>query len=105
MRSDVIARRFARLTTLVETITAERADDRVGSVVDVLIESVDDDVAEGRGAHQAPEVDGAVTVRGAGLSVGDLVACRVTSAEGVDLHAVPVAASASVAPGQLLAAQ
>ena len=104
VRSDVMARRYARLTSLVETITAERADDRVGSVVDVLIESVGGDVAEGRGAHQAPEVDGAVTVRGAGLSVGDFVACRVTSAEGVDLHAVPVA-SASVGPGQLLAAQ
>ncbi len=92
VRKDVIARRLARLTTLVESLTAQRADERVGAVVDVLIETIDGDVAEGRGAHQAPEVDGSVTVQGAGLSVGDLVPCRVVGTEGVDLLAEPVSA-------------
>jgi hypothetical protein len=77
-----------------------RALDRVGSVVDVLIESVDGAVAEGRAAHQAPEVDGSVTVRGGTPSVGDLVSALVTGAIGADLEADFVA---TVSPARALA--
>ena len=87
VRRDVIARRMARLSSLVETLTAERAEARVGGLVDVLVESVDDEVAEGRAAHQAPEVDGSVALVGAPVAVGDLVRARVTAAVGVDLVA------------------
>ena len=91
VRRDVIARRLARLSSLVETITAERAEQRVGQLVDVLVESSEDGVAEGRAEHQAPEVDGSVTLPAAGLSVGDVVRCLVVRADGVDLVAEPVA--------------
>ena len=92
VRRDVIARRMARLSTLVETITAERAEERVGEVVDVLIEAVEDGVAEGRAAHQAPEVDGSVTLTGSAPAVGEMVRARVVSTAGVDLVAEPLAA-------------
>jgi hypothetical protein len=53
--------------------------------VDVLVESVDGGVVEGRAAHQGPE-DGSVTVRGAvGAMPGDVVRATVTGSEGVDL--------------------
>ncbi|HVF20688.1 MAG TPA: 30S ribosomal protein S12 methylthiotransferase RimO [Mycobacteriales bacterium] len=90
VRRDVITRRVERLSSLVEAITAERAELRIGETVDVLVESIDDGVAEGRAEHQAPEVDGSVTLPAGGLAVGDLVRCRVTGSEGVDLVAVPV---------------
>jgi ribosomal protein S12 methylthiotransferase RimO len=83
-----IARRVERITSLAEELTAQRAEDRVGEVVEVLVESVTDGVAEGRGEHQAPEVDGSVELRhGAGAAVGDIVAATVVSAVGVDLVA------------------
>ena len=88
VRSDVAARRYERLTTLAETLTAQRAEERVGTVVDVLVEEVGDGEAEGRAHHQAPEVDGSVTLRGSGLAVGDVVRARVVAADGVDLVAV-----------------
>jgi tRNA A37 methylthiotransferase MiaB len=93
----LIERRVARVTDLVEQLTAQRAEERVGSVVEVLVEQVSgSSVAgeagrvEGRAAHQAPEVDGSCTVRlqnGQTAGVGDLVRARVVGAFGVDLEA------------------
>jgi ribosomal protein S12 methylthiotransferase len=88
VRRDVIDRRVARITALVEEVTAQRAEDRIGTTVDVLVESVDGERAEGRAEHQAPEVDGAVSLRGAaGVKVGDTVRATVVGTEGVDLLA------------------
>jgi ribosomal protein S12 methylthiotransferase RimO len=86
-----IARRVAEVSALAEELTAQRAEERIGSTVEVLVEDDDADRGgyEGRAAHQAPEVDGAVLVRGTGLAVGDLVRARVVASEGVDLIAVP----------------
>ncbi|MDP9239482.1 MAG: 30S ribosomal protein S12 methylthiotransferase RimO [Actinomycetota bacterium] len=93
-RVDTIGRRVDRLTRLVEDLTAQRAEDRVGSSVEVLVETVEDDTAEGRAAHQAPEVDGTTTVRTPRSQgrpcVGDLVRATVTAAAGVDLTATLV---------------
>ncbi|MGI5322215.1 30S ribosomal protein S12 methylthiotransferase RimO [Actinomadura nitritigenes] len=84
---DEIARRVEELTELAEELTAQRAEDRVGSEIHVLLEDKVDDGFEGRAAHQAPEVDGTVLVRGEGLALGEIVAARVSGSEGVDLVA------------------
>jgi ribosomal protein S12 methylthiotransferase len=86
---DEIARRVEEFADLAEELMAQRADDRVGQSVDVLIEEeLEDGRYEGRGAHQGPEVDGMVTVSSAApLAVGDLVRAVVTGSEGVDLTA------------------
>ncbi|WP_309116644.1 30S ribosomal protein S12 methylthiotransferase RimO [Saccharothrix sp.] len=86
--ADTIAERVARISNLVEELTAQRAEDRVGEEVVVLVETEEDDENDcvGRAAHQAPEVDGECVITNAdGLRVGDLVRCRVDAAEGVDL--------------------
>jgi ribosomal protein S12 methylthiotransferase len=61
----------------------------VGQNVDVLIEEADgENRYEGRAAHQAPEVDGSVTLLSdRPLSPGDLVTARVTESVGADLVA------------------
>jgi ribosomal protein S12 methylthiotransferase len=99
VRRDVVDRRVHRITALVEELTAQRAEERIGTRIDVLVESVDDSDAEGRGvvegraAHQAPEVDGSVKVHDVdGATVGDVVAATVVATEGVDLVAVSVPA-------------
>ncbi|WP_019634006.1 30S ribosomal protein S12 methylthiotransferase RimO [Actinomadura atramentaria] len=85
---DEVARRVEELTALADELTAQRAEDRIGTALRVLVEEKAGDGAfEGRGEHQAPEVDGTVLVRGAGLAVGDLVAVTVTGSDGVDLVA------------------
>ncbi|WP_377269115.1 30S ribosomal protein S12 methylthiotransferase RimO [Peterkaempfera sp. SMS 1(5)a] len=93
---DAVAERLARLTRLAEEMTAQRAEERIGSEVEVLVESVEDGVVEGRAAHQAPETDGLTTLLGAvDAKPGEFVRARVVAAEGVDLVAEPVAAATS----------
>jgi ribosomal protein S12 methylthiotransferase len=85
-----IALRVERITALAEELTAQRAEDRIGEAVDVLVESAGAGRVEGRGEHQAPEVDGSVTVAGADdAAVGDIVIATVTACDGVDLIADP----------------
>ncbi len=84
---DEVADRLASVCDLAEELTAQRAEDRIGSLISVLVESVLPGGFEGRAEHQAPEVDGTVTVRGTGPAVGDLVTVRVADSEGVDLIA------------------
>ncbi|MEV6284644.1 radical SAM protein [Kribbella sp. NPDC051770] len=86
---DTIAARLDRVTRLAEDLTSARAEARVGETVEVLVESLDGDTAEGRAAHQGPEVDGSTTLTGLpdGLALGDLVVATVVASEGVDLVA------------------
>ena len=88
--SAEIARRVEEFADLAEELMAQRAADRIGETVDVLIEESGDGdgLYEGRGTHQAPEVDGVTTVRSAvPLTIGEIVRARVTGSEGVDLTA------------------
>jgi ribosomal protein S12 methylthiotransferase len=97
IQPSTVKRRYDRITALAEELCAQRAEDRLGALVEVLVDTVDEDEIEGRAEHQAPEVDGSTTlVTGeqavdlAALRPGDLVRARVTATEGVDLVAVPV---------------
>ncbi len=87
-----VRRRYERISALAEELCSQRAQERLGSTVEVLVETVDGDGVEGRAAHQAPEVDGSTTLVGdvTGLRPGDLVRAVVTATEGVDLVAEPV---------------
>ena len=90
--AEEIADRVEHITALVDELTAQRAEDRVGERISVLVEELAADGAEGRAAHQGPEVDGSVLLEGFArdaLRVGDLVAARVSATDGVDLIGVP----------------
>ncbi|HUZ23020.1 MAG TPA: 30S ribosomal protein S12 methylthiotransferase RimO [Streptosporangiaceae bacterium] len=96
---DEIASRVEDLADLADELMTQRAAERLGEAVDVLI---DEDLGGGRylgrAAHQAPEVDGTTELRITGpggtgpggtgpVAVGDLVRVRVTGSDGVDLVA------------------
>ena len=85
---ELVAERVDRLNRLAEELMAQRAEERIGSQVTVLVESVLEDGAyEGRAEHQAPEVDGSTILYGEDLAVGDLVRATVIQAAGADLVA------------------
>ncbi len=93
---QVIAERVERVSALVEELTAQRALERVGERVTVLVEEHDDDeagVVLGRADHQGPDVDGVCHVRvpaGDVLPpVGAYLEGVVVGAEGVDLLVEP----------------
>lgn len=97
-----VRRRYGRLLALTEELCAQRAAERVGTAVDVLVEVVEGGVVEGRAAHQAPEVDGSTTLAltpgTARPSAGDLVRATVTASIGVDLVAVPAGSLGETGP-------
>ena len=86
---DVIAYRVQQLTALVEELSAQRAEDRIGEVVTVLLEELDEDgQLLGRTEFQGPDVDGMTIVTGArDVQLGDLIEARIVAAEGIDLVA------------------
>ena len=92
-----INERVAQVSALVEELTAQRAEDRVGTLVEVLVGSIDedDDRLGGRAGQQGPDVDGVTYLEDEDggvpdLTVGSFVTARVVATEGVDLVAVPV---------------
>ncbi|MEU9984989.1 30S ribosomal protein S12 methylthiotransferase RimO [Streptomyces sp. NPDC050856] len=92
LAQDVVDERLAHLSRLAEELTAQRAEERLGETMEVLVESVDEspdgDGAVGRAAHQAPETDGQVVfTSGDGLTPGRMVTAKVVGTEGVDLVA------------------
>ena len=112
---DEVAERVARVSSLVDELVAQRAEDRVGSVVVVLVEEHEDaedadlpggtlGVPVGRAGHQGPEVDGVTRLVdlpagsedlahafGLEAPVGRFVRAVVVASDGPDLVAVPVA--------------
>jgi ribosomal protein S12 methylthiotransferase len=103
---DVVAQRLARVSRLAEELTAQRAEERVGATVRVLVEAVDEETGEvtGRADHQAPETDGQVVLTvpagGPAPRPGTFVTAKVTAAEGVDLIAEVLGAVSESVAGQ-----
>ena len=119
--ADVIADRERGLGRLVEKLITERATERIGSTVNVLVERVaaaDDDKqqrtdVEGRADHQAPEVDGSTLLRTTSadvgtivraiaigtivraMAIGTIVRAIVVGADGADLIAEPLELTAA----------
>ena len=84
---EEIAVRRARVSDLADELVSQRAESRIGEVVQVLVEEVDGEVL-GRAPHQGPEVDGNVRLITADrLKPGDLVDAVVKDTDGADLVA------------------
>ncbi len=91
---DEIRARVSEVSSVVDEVMAQRAEQRIGSTVEVLVEALGATSAEGRAAHQGPE-DGATTVHlppevRTSIEPGSTVRARVVGNEGVDLAAVEV---------------
>ena len=80
---EEIDRRTARIAALVDELMLERAQERVGEEVELLVE----EPGLARAAHQGPD-DGA-TLIDASYAVGDVVRASITGVDGVDLMAAP----------------
>jgi ribosomal protein S12 methylthiotransferase RimO len=89
--ADEVAERVARISSLADELVSQRAQERVGTRLDVLVEQVEGAEVSGRAAHQGPDVDGAVRVLDAGdVRRGQLLPCFVVDSDGVDLVGKPV---------------
>ncbi|MBO0812633.1 MAG: radical SAM protein, partial [Microlunatus sp.] len=85
--SQEIEARRAEIADLADELVAQRAEDRIGELARVLIESEDTDDGRlvGRAEHQGPEVDGVVRVDLRGVAAGEIIDVLITGSDGVDL--------------------
>ncbi|MFQ6008537.1 MAG: 30S ribosomal protein S12 methylthiotransferase RimO [Candidatus Zixiibacteriota bacterium] len=62
----------------------------IGTVQEVIIDSMDGNTAVGRTRGDSPEIDQEIYVRGEKLVVGDIINVRIDSADGYDLYGTKV---------------
>jgi ribosomal protein S12 methylthiotransferase RimO len=86
--AEVIAQRVETLSSLADEMVSLRAQARIGENIRVLIE--DEELQEGRAAHQGPEVDGTTSFIGTNYTVGQYVDAVVIDSMGADLVAKPL---------------
>ncbi|MGH8150624.1 MAG: 30S ribosomal protein S12 methylthiotransferase RimO [Steroidobacteraceae bacterium] len=85
---EVQEERYARFMERARMISARRLAARVGSTVDVLVDTVSADGAVARSYAEAPEIDGVVRVRAkTRLRPGDLARVEIVGAGEYDLDA------------------
>lgn len=85
VRAAERAERANRVRAVADAIGMASAAERVGDLLDVLVEGVEEDGdVVGRWRGQAPEVDGVVSLDGA-VASGSIVRARVVDALGYDL--------------------
>ena len=90
---ETIRERVERIAALVDELMEQRAEDRIGTPVRVLVEALDVDdfgrpVAVGRAGHQGPDDAATIVLLGTTTAaVGDLVDAVVVGVNGVDLLA------------------
>jgi ribosomal protein S12 methylthiotransferase len=89
---DVREARRARFMEVQASISAARLRARIGSEIDVLVDSVAGGIAIARSSADAPEIDGVVRVADGGvLAAGDFARVRVVAADVHDLVATRTA--------------
>ena len=99
--AEEIARRVDDLADLADELMGQRAAERSGEIVDVLVEeALGDGRYCGRAGHQAPEVDGTIQIRSqTPIAIGEMVRATVTGSIGVDLLGEAIDPAGS-APGR-----
>ena len=84
---EVKQERFDRFMQLQMKISADKLEQKVGNVLDVIVDEVHEDVAIGRTKGDAPEVDGVVEIErfNPDVKLGDIVQIKITAASDYDL--------------------
>ncbi len=80
--------RLARLMLLQEGISEHRLKRKIGKIITVLVDEVDEEGAVARSSADAPEIDGVVYIaNGSHLNPGDFVEVKITDSDTHDLWA------------------
>lgn len=90
---EVKEERWHRFMAAQQEISARKLQARIGSVIEVLVDEVDEEGIRGRSHADAPEIDGLVHLEpAAGLAPGSMVTALVEDADEYDLWARPLPA-------------
>ncbi len=85
---EVKEERWHRFMAAQKVVSARLLAQKVGRTIDVLIDEVDEEGAQGRSKWDAPEIDGSVFLDGcSGVAPGDIITAKVVDADDYDLWA------------------
>ena len=85
---EVKEERWHRFMQTQAEISEDKLEQKVGRSLDVLIDTIDEEVATARSYADAPEIDGVVRVYGGeDLAVGDIIKVNIEEATEYDLIA------------------
>ena len=85
---EVKDERWHRFMAAQQKVSAGLLSEKVGRVIDVIVDEVDGEGAIGRSKWDAPEIDGSVFLNGdTGVKPGDIVRAKVVEADDYDLWA------------------
>jgi ribosomal protein S12 methylthiotransferase len=88
---SIVEDRWHRLMEVQQAISTARLRTRIGTQIDVIVDSVNDDAIVGRSMGDAPEIDGSVYLPvDAIVAPGDIVRAEVEHADEYDLWADPL---------------
>ena len=88
---ELIDERWERLMEKQRGISANRLANKIGTRIDVIVDSVTDEAIIGRSKSDAPEIDGNVYLPvDAIVSPGDIVLAEVEHADDYDVWADPL---------------
>ena len=85
---DVKEERFHRFMQLQQAISAERLKQKIGQMLDVIVDEIDNEGIIGRTKADAPEVDGLVYIEnlsGTPVKVGEFIKVTITHSDEYDL--------------------
>lgn len=78
--------RWDRLMETQQAISATRLQAKVGQLLTVIVDEVDEEGAVARSRGDAPDIDGNVFIDSTDMQCGDLVQVRITAADDYDLY-------------------
>ena len=90
--SKKTGKRIALLKELQTSISEENLEKYTGMELDILAEEriEGEEIVLGRGYLNAPDIDGAIIIHSGDVSPGDMIKCRITRRNNLDLEAVPL---------------
>jgi len=87
---EIKQERWERFMQAQQEISSKRLAAKVGSTIDVLVDSADEEGIVGRSQGDAPEIDGSVFIpRQDDIGAGDLLRVKITESDDYDLYGEP----------------
>ena len=74
------------LTEISEDLMSQKANSRIGTTSEFLVESIEDEEISGRIMQQGPETDGISYILDKNIKLGDILEVEITGSHGADLE-------------------
>lgn len=83
---EIIKERVSELTDISQDLMSQKANSRIGSTSEIMVESIEDQEITGRIKQQGPETDGISYISDQNIKLGDILEVEIIGSNGADLE-------------------